>query len=763
MRIIQFPSLGMLSRFSGCVKAGRHRFQQSCLLMILLGIYQFAIAHTPNNEAKMTIPEVVITIQSQRQALEQVPIAMTVVDATTLAQTHAETLSAMQQLVPNFSIATPSGDSAITIRGIGGGGRNVGFDPRVGVYLDGVYIGQSQALNLSLFDIERVEVLRGPQGYLFGRNTVAGAVNITTKPPSDQFEAYIKTSYASYNTFENAASVSGPISETTQGKLSLDYTSRNGFSQNLYNNDRLDNLNRLATRGQLSFQPSDRLNVDIFADYADIRQNNLYAETTSAMFGLPLKNGQLPDHTVNIDLNPYVHNKLSGVSATVNYELSGGNTLTSISAYRYTYQDKVIDDDFTTANLFNVRFTDNFHQTSQELRFASPLEQKFRYVSGIYLMHENAASYRTATFGADTNTTLVQFPTIPAPIVFGTLLGVNAGGIVPVTANVNTHSYAMFGSVDYDIFEFLSFNLGARYTYEQKDLLYNIDGTQSGGVGIGTVADYRDHFSDNYLSPTIGFTLKLDNTDHVYAKYSSGFKSGGWNADFLTSTQIARNIRFNKETVDSYEIGIKGSALNRHLQYELALFQSEYQDYQAFQLQKLGVGQYEIQLRNAALAASKGAEASVTTLITDWLKIGANFGLLDARFKSFPSGLSGGLDATGKRLPEAPEVTAALTIAYTIPAPLFHGKFEWYGEQSYRSKSSSGVDADPSIFAVGSRNIVNTRLSFIPDDGHLELSLWATNLFDAHYVTARARDFLGVGVLKRGDPQTIGIEGKYNF
>jgi len=177
----------------------------------------------------------------------------------------------------------------------------------------------------------------------------------------------------------------------------------------------------------------------------------------------------------------------------------------------------------------------------------------------------------------------------------------------------------------------------------------------------------------------------------------------------------------------------------------------------------LSPGTYELQLRNAAKAQTQGLEASLKELVTEHLKLGANIGLLNARFTSFPSGLDGRLDAAGKHLPEAPDMSISVTVNYTIPAPSLDGSFELDGEDSYRSKSSSEVNIDPTVFGIDSRNIVNARMSYINDHHHLQISLFATNLFNDQYIAIRGRDFLGNGLITRGDPQMIGLQARYDF
>ncbi len=709
-----------------------------------------------------TLGEVVVTAQKRAEPIGEVPIAMTVVSRDALQNTHATTLAGMQQLAQNFSLDQQLGVNTVTMRGVGGGGRNIGFDTRVGVYVDGVYMGQAQAIDQSLLDIEQVEVLRGPQGHLFGRNTVAGAVNIITRAPSETFESTVRAGVGNYNSREGYANISGSMAERLSGRLSVGYETRDGYTTNLFNSQKLDDLKRASVRGQLAFRATDRLSISLSADHSDIRQNIAFGEAVTGMFDAPLPGGLYHDRTVNYNTIPHVNNTLSGLNLTVSYDMAGGHTLTAITGYRDTHQHTLNDVDWSPNDIFRVDYADGFRQISQEIRIASAAKCPLRYVAGVYLMQETANTNRVATVGNDNNT-LVKHPLVPFPIPFGALTNLAPGNTVPLWGTVKTDSYALFGSLDYDLVERLTLNLGARYTDERKSLFYNIDGTHSGTPPMGTAMNYTDGRSDGVVTPTVGATYAINKSLNFYGKYSTGFKSGGWNFDYQTPAQLANKIGFNKETVDSYELGLKGSALDRRMSYDLAVFRSTFKDFQVFQFADLGGGRTEMQLRNAAKAESKGAEASLRAMVTGNLGIGGNIGVLKATFDSFPGGLTGGGDAAGKRLPDAPDLTAAVTANYSIFAPSLGGRLDFYGEVSHRSKSYSGVDNNETTDILGSRNIVNARVSFAAGNVPLKLSLWARNLFDSGYTAARGRDFFGNQYVKRGEPRMFGVEGRFSF
>ena len=709
-----------------------------------------------------TLPPVIVNAEKRPKFIENVPISLTVVGYDDLMNTSANKLADVQQLVPNFTVVQYGIWNQISIRGIGGGGRNIGFDTRAGVYLDGVYMGQVPALESPLLEIDQIEVLRGPQGHLFGRNTVAGAVNITTRGPTREFEGRYRTGLGNHHGRENFASVSGPVSEDLLGKISIGADSHDGFARNSFNGAGIKDLGRLSTRGQLSWRASSQLNINLSGDYSRTHQSDFEGGAVTGLFDSPLTSGAVTKRKINVNDQPLITTRLSGFNLTVTHDTPDSGKITSITGYRSTLGDQRSDNDLSSVDLLHTRFRDQFRQLSQEIRFASSATERLHYVAGLFYLHENAGTARTAFFGRDVSTP-ISLPGAPGPIPFDSVFGVTAGSRVPIAGTVRTNSSAAFASADYELTDRLTFYLGLRYTYETKDLTYSIDGSQGGALGLATLSRLKDRQAFHDVSPTLGASYALTQNLNVYLKYSRGFKSGGWNVDFLTTPQISTDLSFNKETADSYEAGLKGKAFNHRVQYDLAVFWAQYRNFQVFQFVGLDSGQTIILLRNAARAETKGVEASVNALLTSHLTVGANLGLLDARFKSFPGGGPGGQDAAGQRMPDASKFTAAITCDYTVPVESLDGRLDLYAESTLRSKSLSGINNDPSISGLSSRNIVNVRMSFLPSSHRWQLSAWARNLFDKAYTTARGREFFGNQFVRYGDPRLFGIEAQINF
>lgn len=701
---------------------------------------QQAVAPATKTDEPAVLETVTVTAQKRAQSLQDVPISMTVIGEEALEKSRIKTLFDLNQSVPNFEAVALPGTPQITVRGVGGGGRNIGFDTRVGVYLDGIYLGQAQAINQPLFDIEQVEVLRGPQGHLFGRNTVAGAVNITSRAPTKDFEGSVRAVVGNYGAVEGYATFSGAIADKVLGKFSIASESRDGYSTNLFNGQKLDDLKRVTTRVQLVFDVSGKLKINLFGDYSDTKQNAILGEPVTSFSDRPLPRGPLPHRQVNFNTTPFVNAQLSGLGMTLNYALDNGGTLTSITGYRDTHQDRTNDTDYNPQDIFRIRYVDDFKTTSQEVRIVSAAKASARYIAGIYYSKENADTLRRAFSGADAG--LIRLP--------AGLVGTNAG-------TVDTKTTALYGALDYDIASAVTLNLGARYTSEKKDFLYNLNG--GGALGIATLVDYRDNRSENKLTGTVGATFAVSKDMNLYAKYSTGFKGGGWNADFVNARQVADGLNFNTETVKSYEVGVKGKLLGGRMQYDFAAFTSEFADYQTFFFVPLPNGTAILQLKNAAKVKSEGLEASTKVRVTQNFTLGANVGVLSTKYKSFPNAGGLGVDFTGQEVPDTPKLTAAINFDYSIPVPGLGGRFDLFADFSHRDSTFQGAGLPQS----SARDLVNMRLAFSPDNAKWTVSLWGRNLTDKDYVIASGRDFLGNNFVTRGVPRMYGMEAKYSF
>lgn len=703
------------------------------------------------------LEEVVVSAQRRSEPLLGVPNAISVVTPALLRRTAARTLEDVQRSVPGLSVEKFHGYNNLVIRGVGGGGRNIGFETRSGVYVDEVYVGQPQALGIPLYDVERIEVLRGPQGYLFGRNTVSGAVNIVTRPPDDSLTGTVRTTLGNENLRELGGRVSGPLGDIASASLTATQTTRDGFSRNLEGGD-LDDLRRTAVRGHLRLTPSDRTTVDLLADSADIRQHTVVTGAPlTDFFDTPNPALPRPPRVYDIDASAFENVRARGSNLTVSHTLAGGHVLTSVTGVRRTKQRRQNDTDYSPNDILRVDYRDRFLQRSEELRILSPDGGRVRYLAGIQFLEENAWSDRAAVVGEDLDVVVPLPGGFMAPV--GLAFGIVPGGGATIASRVDTRSSAAFGGVDYDATARLTLSLGARYTSERKSLRHDLDGSASGALQIAVISDFEDTRSDSAWTPSLGLRYAVTDRMNAYASYRSSFKSGGWNLDFLTVGQAAAGLGFDEETVDAYEIGLKADFAP--LSVDLSLFRADYRDFQVDQSLELPGGQSVLYLTNAALARSQGLDVSVFASLTDRLALTASVELLDATFREFPDGGGPGVDFDGRRLPGAPRVSGTIAIDYRIPAG--EGEISVLAQLSRRARSYL-QPANRPIDALDSRSLVDASVTWRPRaGGPWDLTLWTRNLLDEDYLTRRGRDFLGNQYAKLGDPRTLGLESSYDF
>lgn len=698
----------------------------------------------------VALDEVVVTAQKRTENLQEVPIAVSAIAEDRVDQLHATRLSDLTAVAPNFSVEKANG--TVYIRGVGGGGRNIGFGGRAGVYLDGVYIGQVASLNQTLLDIDHVEVLRGPQGHLFGRNTVSGAANIITRAPGYEFggELILGAGNSNYGSIGLRADL--PIvADKVLAKASIGVEKRDGFTRNLFSGDTvMGSLDSQSYRAAVRFLPNEDLTIDVSADYMRDHSFRGGPEAVSNLTGGGTTDPNAPaPWVVNTNTPRFKHAETGGAALNVNYELAGGSTITSITAYRTSKQAIQADNDYSPIDFLHTLYQDEFKQWTQELRLASPNEGRLRYVAGIFLLKEDADTVRVAAWG---------------PMVGLLGLGIPPNSSTPSSASIETTSYAAFGSLDFEITDRFTLNAGGRYTSEKRKLDFDLDGSNSGLVGIATLNNFRDEADENRFTPSVGVTFKASEDVNLYAKYSTGFKSGGWNIDFLNRNQVRdlnndgrADFAFDTETVQSYEIGAKTELFDRRLRLNMAAFIADYDDYQINRFVQFPGGITVIQLSNAAKVHTEGAELSIEALPIAGLRLTLDAAYMDATFDDFKGGGAAGSDATGNELPFSPKWSGSASAQYTFDLPSIGSELTLFGQYAYRSRTYAGQE-NLANQLLDSRNIVNARVTLTHIDSNWAVSLWGSNITDDDYLTNRTADFLGTKFVERGEPQTYGIE-----
>lgn len=722
------------------------------------------------------IGEIVVTAQKRSESLQKVPLAITAVGAEALQRSGITDLQGVTAAVPNLNLGQQVGVAKIALRGIGLESLQPGAEGSIAFHVDGVFISRSVAALASFYDVEQVEVLRGPQGTLYGRNATGGSINLRTRNPTEELTGYAKLTVGNYSRIVAEGAISGAIVPgVLTARVAFQTQDRDGYGKNIVTGNDIDDLNSRAVRGSLRFTPSDELTVDIKADY--YRQNDNsggYHYLGSGGFsapGVPLTPTGLAIGgavaTSNIrdianDMDPANRMSFWGTSGKMSYDLGGDIELVSLTAYRELRYRTRTDLDSTSAQLSVLHQGEQDWQFSQELQLSGKGD-RFNWLIGGFYFRENDRGQLAIPL----NNLVVGFP---EPGAF--VRGYYGGGYI------KTDALAAFGQATYEIFDNLRLTLGARYSTEKKtnrdesafDVFTPTDPTTPAAVVLATpasaqVIERNKRF--NSFTPKIALDYQLTPSVLLYASWSKGFKSGTYSlGSFIPPV--------NPEKVSAVEGGMKATLFDRRLRLNLAGF---YYDYTDLQVGKV-VGQITV-LENAATARIYGLEAEAQAILTDRIEIDANASWLHARFKSYVSADPGrpygsgqvtddlgqsAFDLAGNTLGQSPDFSFFVGAQYKVPTDSA-GDFTLRGEVSYRSRSyftPFNVDyVSQPAFAK-----VNAFLNWTSTDERVNGSLFVKNLTNkttigSAYVSSALFGFPINGYLE--EPRTYGIRVGYQF
>ena len=683
--------------------------------------------------------DIIVTARKTPETLLDTPMSVSVRSA---AELEAPRLRDFADLATDFPNVAMSGGIAgalqgqIAIRGIASLVRNVGLESGVGIYVDDVYIGRPDSYNMDLLDIQQAELLRGPQGTVYGKNTIAGLFNITSKAPSDTPAASARIDIGNYGLVRTQATLSGPLyGDALKGSIALGYDRRDGYDKNLSGGPNGDNADNFSWRGTLAYQASDQLSLTLRTDGLHDRSiPGFYSATEIGQPGHILIPA-LPPHQINNNRPNHLSRDNAGGSLTAELSL-GESTLKSITAYRYSRYRASLDDDQQQIDLLSADlFGDRTKVWSEELRLNGHLGDRASYVTGLYFFDQRASTDRTLAIGNDFSSLITGNPAL-------TTIG-----------SVSTRSYAAFGNVDWRITDALMLSAGARYTVEQKDAHFTQDDVD--GVfqffGLPTIV-FAGHSVNRDLSPTISLRYTIAPRVEGYARVARGFKSAAYNVDLTPSVA---GLTAGPEHATTYEAGLKASFKPAQATVLLSGFHTSYNDLQVAQITGSGTV-----MGNAGHATINGFEAELTLHPLANLKLAGSLGYADARYDRFdncaiPQSEGGGAtNCAGKRLTGAPAFTAQGSVEYGIALPI--GRLSG----TFTANHQSSVYFEPTNsdrFRGRARTLLDTAVTL--DMRRWSVALWGKNLTDQAYETYMD-DRSTVGVLRTiayGEPRTFGI------
>ncbi|RVT92968.1 TonB-dependent receptor [Sphingomonas crocodyli] len=729
-------------------------------IFALQGAHAQAVNETSSSAVEAS--EIVVTARGRTEALQNVPISVSSFSEKTIKDAGIERPADFIGLTPNISIAESQqpGVSFITVRGISQV-RN-GESP-VAVVVDGVLQTVSNQFNSELFDLQQIEVLKGPQGALYGRNAIGGAIVITTREPSNEFFGSGTIGIGNGGQHKAQAGVSGPlIQDKLFGSISGSFKDREGYLKNIFLNKKVDFLRDTAVRSRLIYAASDDLKFDYrisynrtFSGALYFTRNNVVAATGAYQFYPSVRStssrpGSPDDYgpPLNSNVDGTALRKLFSTSLKIDYETPIG-TLTSTSSYDWVNELTLADaSPYTSAAQTTQTSGFSWHAKSTELRLTSSSEQPLRYIVGAYYLDLDRESNRAN--GIDTGPGIV-------------LPGYNPAGTVnPSTSNTaddnHQKSYAVFGQLNYDLTDQLELSGALRYDHDKRNSLNTGKVKDAASLPaynpVGTPGTFRKATFDAW-QPKATLRYKIDTGSSVYASYSKGFRSGGFNQDGVRAVALRLNPAslvtddYKKEISTSYEAGWKAQFLNRAVTINGAAFYTRFRDSQYFVFIPEASAQI---ITNIDKATMKGFEVDFNVRPVKGWDIYGNAGYTDATIKKYGASPA----SVGRTMPYVPKFGYNLGTQYAFPITEnrnltarvdMHHK----GRQFWETLNTAG--------ARSAFNLYDARLSFGAADGKWQVTAWTKNAFDKKYNS----EFVAGGFAYPAEPRTFGADVDFRF
>ncbi len=761
-----------------------------------------SVEKTTEAQHENQLGNITVTARRRTEKEQDVPAPISVVKGEQLEATKIYQVQDLQQLLPNFTAQfIHARQSSVAVRGIGNNTANEGLEGSVGIYLDNVYLGRPGQAVFDLLDIEQIDLLRGPQGTLFGKNTTAGVLNITSRAPVFKEERSIEVSSGERGYRQLKASINQPLSDTVAVRISAYDTQDDGWIKNTYNGKNLNEINRKGARGQILIKPSETFSLRLIGEHNEEDSStgtlipysfgpwnpggsaaaNLplgtpgsnattYAQRATALGARNISRDPY-DYKVDFDASQRSRVNQDALSAEANWDINGYK-LTSITAWRDWKFSPENDLDFTRLPGVVGGFKVNESQYSQEIRLASPLGEVYDYVVGAYYYHQNITSDNAYQTGASA---LALTTTTPFN---ASLRGVGKS---------STDSYATFGQATWHVSQVFDLTGGLRYTLEKKEgsvQQQNVDpafwGTQS--------AFFRAYDSGNLsrkdesLAGLLTASYRFSDDVLGFVTYSTGEKSGGFNVNSVTTPAAALGnsaLTIEPEKARNLELGLKTSWLNNRVNINANVFLTKISDYQAVTATENN-GTYVALLSNVGDLTSKGVELDIKAQATSHLLLNFNAAYTDATFDngSAPTPFEefngpGGTQASGygkgyrsisgNRVNGAPRWTANAGLQHRWNIT---GNVDHYTAANYGWRSETYADVNNSIYSkIPSYGVFNLTTGFRIPHGknQWDLSIWAKNLFDKHYFLGLVNSGNGMYAGSAAQPRTVGASLRYDF
>jgi iron complex outermembrane receptor protein len=723
------------------------------------------------------IEEIIVTAQKRTESVQDVPISITAFSGDDLEARGLHDVQGLAKFVPNFDMPSSNNmrNVSLRIRGIGSRGTNAGIESSVGAFLDGVYMPTGAMAFGELLDIQSFEILRGPQGTLYGRNTPVGALNVTTRKPSEEFESTIRVGGGDYDHYWVNGFVGGGLTDTTAGRLSFWYRDREGFEDNQFTGDDVNDSNVWGLRGKLLFAPADTLEINVTGYYSEQEQRCCMAEQIDALgtFGIategflaqseadgyPFINFDDSDHKVDGDDEGDDNIDSWGLSMQIDYDLPNGMLFTSITAYQDWENDVLISADALKHPVLDSYQNQHNKIASQEFRITSPGGETIDYLVGLFLYSQDTTLTLDTTF--QEGATRVFGPA-------GTLLPGDRGF---TGFDQDTSSVAVYGNTTWHINEQWSVTGGLRWGHEEKDVFIAHLNQEGNSFAFDNLV-FPDTVpgdltqSDDSVTGSANVRYHMNDDVMFFASVATGYKSGGFNSRRLPP---GSNVQFDNEDSITYEVGTKATWLDGVLLTNATIYFTTLEDFQESSLAPTGTG---FIVGNAGEQEVSGIEADVIFVPMESLTLSASLAYLDSEYTDFPEAQCG--------LGEAPDPPGGTTCDREGDTPAFapewqytlgaewaqalgntnleyrlRADYAWVDEQNLiRVSQDSPADQD-------SYGLLNLRAVLGSATGSWEAEVFVNNATDEEYFIQAARQPVGATISGGGFAGAGGVVGWY--
>ena len=671
------------------------------------------------------IEEIIVTARRQEESIQTTPVAVTAFTSEVIKQKQIIDVPSIQQTTPGLVITTNHSGVGISLRGQVQTSADSSVDQSVGLYVDGVYVARQMGGRFDLIDIERVEVLHGPQGTLFGRNTTGGAVNITTNQPTDDFEGSAMLGAGNFDRLEGTAIVNIPIADGIAARIVGRHMEHSGYGENVFLKRDVGDDNYDHLRGTLKIAPGDNWSLLLSGEYIDRNNNGPMVQPTAFAPSVPASDfSDLSFYDSSSEQYAFENIKMANGTATLSVDV-GDATFKSITAYRDLKVHTLSDFDTTPSPLFFSEANGHIKQFSQEAQLFGSNGALDWMLGGFYFVEKGPEKYD----------------------IFG--------GFLSYDSHIRHESWAPYSQLTYHFNEKLRLTGGVRYTQDNRDL--TASNTLGGGcfINVSELDDVagcvsRKDVSDNYLSYSASLDYQVSDELFLYARTGMAHKSGGFNK---TNSGLEP---FGPEKVTDYEVGVKSDFFDRHLRINMAVFTSEYKDMQRPSTSD-STGVPIVLVQSVGEARISGAEMEVTAIPFEGLELYGNIGLLDPEYTDFS-------DASGDRSDEpftrVSKTTWSLGATYELPVSYgIYTLHADYGHQSSKYFFPSPLTKEPDY------GVLNVRLSVELTDPRLEIALWGRNLTETEYLVENL-DFIAAAQVNPGfpgEPRTYGVSVTHYF